>query len=600
MRKTKIICTIGPASESPKLIDDVSVGSQILLDDGLIELVVERIDKKAGEIVTVIQNGGALKNNKKKVDFIALSFARRPSDILEVRELLKKNDGSSIHIIPKIENCEGVQNIEKILEVSDGLMVARGDLGVEIPVEEVPLVQKKLIRISNQMAKPVVIATQMLDSMQRNPRPTRAEASDVANAIFDGTDAIMLSGETAAGQYPVESVQTMASIAERAELALNYRSILRSRSGDHDYNVSDAIGQSVAYTAYNLKVKAIIAPTEGGTTARMISRYRPEIPLFAITSSKSLSRKLSLVWGVTPVEGIKSKSTDEMLFNAVQRCLELNLVNAGELVIITAGVPLNESGTTNMMKIHFIAHEIAAGQGIGRKAVNGKIVVAKTENDIFTKIEDKCILVVRSINKEMINVLDKCSAIIAEEGGLTSQAAIVGLNLGIPVIVGVDNATTIFKDGQIVTLYAASGLLFVIGLLAKNYPIIIATLFFLILKAIGVNQKFFEFIQNKGINWGVTVITIAVLAPVATGKITIKHLTETVKSPYAWIAVFSGIAVAILAKNGIKLLAIQPEMTVALVFGTIFAVTLFKGVAVGPIVGAGIAFLAMKIVDLFK
>ena len=288
------------------------------------------------------------------VDFIAASFVRRASDVLEIRQILEEKQATHIHIIPKIENQEGVDNIDEILEVSDGLMVARGDLGVEIPAEEVPLVQKMLIKKCNAHGKPVITATQMLDSMQRNPRPTRAEASDVANAIFDGTDAIMLSGETAAGVYPVEAVQTMHNIASRAESALDHKEILSARRKDTEHNLTDAIGQSVAHTALNLDVNAIITPTESGHTARMISKYRPKAPIVAVTANEHVCRRLALVWGVYPQLGRMCSSTDEMLDSAVEDSVNSGLVKHGDLVVITAGVPVGEAGTTNLMKIHVV------------------------------------------------------------------------------------------------------------------------------------------------------------------------------------------------------------------------------------------------------
>ncbi len=307
-----------------RLIEDVEQNSIILLDDGLIQLRVLATDMEKGLIHTIVENAGVLKNKKgvnvpgvsvqlpgitekdaqdilfgieQGVDFIAASFVRRAKDVLEIRELLEQNGGSHIHIIPKIENQEGVDNIDEIILVSDGLMVARGDLGVEIPAEEVPLVQKKLILKCNQVGKPVITATQMLDSMQRNPRPTRAEASDVANAIIDGTDAIMLSGETAAGLYPVESVQTMNKIAQRTENSLDYRSIVSARSREKEANMTEAISQAVAYTSINLGVKAVLAPTESGNTARMIAKYRPGVPIVAVTGSTNTAHTLTLVWG---------------------------------------------------------------------------------------------------------------------------------------------------------------------------------------------------------------------------------------------------------------------------------------------------------------
>ncbi|MFC7783001.1 MULTISPECIES: pyruvate kinase [unclassified Rossellomorea] len=469
------------------LIDDVHVGSKILLDDGLIGLEVTEIDKANGEIHTYVANSGVLKNKKgvnvpgvsvnlpgitdkdakdivfgigQGVDFIAASFVRRASDVLEIRQLLEEHNASHIQIIPKIENQEGVDNINEILEVSDGLMVARGDLGVEIPAEEVPLVQKMLIKKCNSLGKPVITATQMLDSMQRNPRPTRAEASDVANAIFDGTDAIMLSGETAAGTYPVEAVQTMHNIASRAETALDFNEILSARSKDSEHNMTDAIGQSVAHTALNLDVNAIVAPTESGHTARMISKYRPKAPIVAVTGTDSVSRRLALVWGVYPTVGRKVTTTDEMLDMAVEESVNSGMTKHGDRIIITAGVPIGESGTTNLMKIHVVGDIVAKGQGIGRRSAYGKAVVATTAEEAVKNTQPGNVLVTIGTDKEMMPALEKCSALIVEEGGLTSHAAVVGINLGIPVVVGVDNATSLFSNGQEITVDATRGVIY--------------------------------------------------------------------------------------------------------------------------------------------
>jgi pyruvate kinase len=469
------------------LIDDVHVGSKILLDDGLIGLEVTNVDKSSKEIHTKILNSGTLKNKKgvnvpgvsvnlpgitekdtqdilfgieQGIDFIAASFVRRAKDVLEIRQLLEENNGTHIHIIPKIENQEGVDNIDEILEISDGLMVARGDLGVEIPAEEVPLVQKMLIKKCNALGKPVITATQMLDSMQRNPRPTRAEASDVANAIFDGTDAIMLSGETAAGQYPVEAVQTMHNIASRAESALDHKEILSSRSKDTEHNLTDAIGQSVAHTALNLDVKSIITPTESGHTARMISKYRPKAAIVAVTSIEHVVRRLSLVWGVYPQFGRVATTTDDMLDDAVEASLNSGIVNRGDLVVITAGVPVGKAGTTNLMKIHVVGDIITKAQGIGRRSAFGKVVVAQDANEALEKVKQGSILVTIGTDRDMMPALEKCAAVITQEGGLTSHAAVVGLNLSIPVIVGVDHALELFKDGQEVTVDATNGVIY--------------------------------------------------------------------------------------------------------------------------------------------
>ncbi|RXI98528.1 pyruvate kinase [Anaerobacillus alkaliphilus] len=466
----------------PGLVNDVHVGSKILLDDGLIELEVIEIGSK--ELRTKILNSGTIKNKKgvnvpnvsvnlpgitekdandirfgieQGVDFIAASFVRRASDVLEIRELLENNNAGHIHIIPKIENQEGVDNIDEILEVSDGLMVARGDLGVEIPAEEVPLVQKNLIKKCNALGKPVITATQMLDSMQRNPRPTRAEASDVANAIFDGTDAIMLSGETAAGLYPVEAVQTMYKIAVRAESALKYEELLKRKGRESQRTITDAISQSVAHTALNLEAAAVVTATESGHTARMISKYRPKSPIVAVTHSAEVCRKLALVWGVYAQLGTKATSTDEMLEIAVQEAVKTEFIDHGDLIVITAGVPVGETGTTNLIKVHVIGEVVAKGQGIGRKTATGKVIVAKTASDALSKMEDGAILVTVGTDKDMIEAFEKAAAVITEEGGLTSHAAVVGLNLGIPVVVGVERATHQFEDGDAITVDATRG-----------------------------------------------------------------------------------------------------------------------------------------------
>ncbi|WP_432352207.1 pyruvate kinase [Sporosarcina sp. A2] len=470
-----------------QLIHDVDPDDTILLDDGLVMLKVLGKNLAEGLIHTEIMNAGELKNKKgvnvpgvsvqlpgitdkdkqdilfgieQGIDFVAASFVRRAEDVLEIRELLEKNNGSAIHIIPKIENQEGVDNIDTIIEVSDGLMVARGDLGVEIPPEEVPVIQKQLINKCNQAGKPVITATQMLDSMQRNPRPTRAEASDVANAIFDGTDAIMLSGETAAGLYPVESVETMVRIANKIEESFDYRSFISTRRREKHGNLTDAIGQAAAYTAINLKVKAVIAPTESGTTARMIAKYRPGCPIIAVTSSEQVARRLSLVWGAYPIVGNGVSSIDSILEVSVEESVKHKYVTHGDVVIITAGVPVGEAGTTNLMKIHVIGDLLAKGQGIGKSVAYGRAIVARSAAEAEAYDMEGAILVTHSTDRDMLPVLEKCAGLITEEGGLTSHGAIVGLNLGIPVIVGVKNATEIIKHDKEITMDAETGVIY--------------------------------------------------------------------------------------------------------------------------------------------
>src|SRR5699024_9747403 len=334
------------------------------------------------------------------VDFVAASFIRRASDVLTIREHLDNNGGKNIHIIPKIENQEGVDNLDAILQVSDGLMVARGDLGVEIPPEDVPVVQKEMISKCNNLGKPVITATQMLDSMERNPRPTRAEASDVANAIFDGTDAIMLSGETAAGDYPVEAVQTIHNIAIKTESALDHKSILSKRSESSEMTMTDAISQSVNHTAMNLDVDSILAPTVSGHTARMISKYRPKAPIIAVTFDEGASRRLSLAWGVYPIVGEVGYSTDEVVDLAISRGLETGHFKRGDRIVITAGVPVGESGTTNMMKVHIIGDVLTKGQGVGKGSSFGRVVIAKNAEEANEKVREGDILVTQGTDKD--------------------------------------------------------------------------------------------------------------------------------------------------------------------------------------------------------
>ncbi|CAI6044884.1 pyruvate kinase [Cohnella sp. JJ-181] len=464
---------------------DVHVGSTILIDDGLIGLTVVKVE--GTEIKCQIVNSGPIKSKKgvnvpgvaismpgitekdandirfgieQGVDFIAASFVRRASDVLEIRELLEKHDARYIQIISKIENQQGVDNLDEILEVSDGLMVARGDLGVEIPAEEVPLVQKQMIEKCNRVGKPVITATQMLDSMQRNPRPTRAEASDVANAIFDGTDAIMLSGETAAGKYPVESVQTMSRIAERAESALRYREIFTKQAEAQQTTVTEAISQAVANSSLDLNAKAIVTSTESGYTARMVSKYRPKSPIIAVTPVEQVRRRLQLVWGVITVDGKSASTIDEMVDIAVQGAIHSGIVRLGDTVIITAGVPVGRSGTTNLIKIHNIGELIAKGQGIGSQSATGRVVVATSPDEAVRKMTEGAILVTPATDKEYMPAIQQAAAVITETGGITSHTAVVGLNLGIPVIIGVENATQLLHDGMEITLYAEHGVIY--------------------------------------------------------------------------------------------------------------------------------------------
>jgi pyruvate kinase len=465
----------------PGIVRDVPVGGYLLLDDGNITLQATEVTDTA--IATKVIVGGPLSDRKKinlpgvkvslpalsekdfddirfgvrmNVDFVAGSFIRKAQDVLDIRKVIEDAGGHQ-HIISKVESQEGFDELEAILQVSDGLMVARGDLGVEVPTEEVPLMQKAMIARCNQVGKPVITATQMLESMVTKPRPTRAEASDVANAIMDGTDAIMLSAESAAGQYPVESVRTMATIAQRTEAALDYVGILdhKRRMGRLD-TVTDAISHATVTTAADLGAAAIVSATRSGFTARMVSKYRPACPILAVTPDKQVARKLQLVWGVTTVIKEETHDTDSLIERAVEGALESGIVKHGDLVVITGGVPAGVQGTTNLIKVHTVADIIARGTGIGRQAVTGRARVVFSEADLGEVI-DGDILVTRSTDSEFVPAMERCGGIVTEEGGLTSHAAVVGLSLGKPVIVGAKGATTRIMDGTIVTMDVARG-----------------------------------------------------------------------------------------------------------------------------------------------
>lgn len=470
----------------PGLINDVNKGMHILLDDGLVDLQVKEIDTENQEIITRALNSGELKDNKgvnvpgasfslpgltKKdrgdikfglengINFIAASFIRTANDVLEIKEILEENDKLGVQIISKIENQEGIDNLDDIISVSDGIMVARGDLGVEIPVEEVPIVQKEMINKCRKAGKPVIIATQMLDSMEDNPRPTRAEASDVANAIFDGTDAIMLSGETAAGSYPVEAVHTMSNIAVRTEASTEGEDAYALRAFDQS-DTTEAIGQAVGHTAKNLGIKTIVAATDSGYTARMISKYRPKADIVAMTFSEEAALSLTLKWGVQPYVAAKPETTDDMFNKTVQFVVSKDIAKEGDLIIITAGVPVGESGTTNLMKIQMIGSKLVQGQGIGNDTVIGRAVVANTAGEAVENMIDDSILVVKTTDKDYLLAIEKASAIVVEQGGLTSHAAVIGIAMNIPVIVAAESATELIENGELITIDSRRGIVY--------------------------------------------------------------------------------------------------------------------------------------------
>ncbi len=463
---------------------DVVPGDTILLDDGLIELEVLETGER--EVTFRVRFGGELRNGNginipgtdlnlpvispedkddilfalnMEVDFIAASFIRNRKDVLDIRNLLEEEGKEKVQIVSKIENQRGVDNFSSILEVSDGIMVARGDLGVEIPVEDVPLVQKYIVEECNRAGKPVITATQMLESMMQSPRPTRAEASDVANAIFDGTDSVMLSGETAVGKYPVESTETMSRIAKRTEQGLLYEQLLEYFEQAMEKTVTDAISYATCHTAQELGASAIITSTQSGYTARMVSKYRPKAPIIAVTPLKEVTRALALSWGVHPVTCHPIHSTDEMFDVAMASSLKAELIQRGDLVVITAGLPVGVSGTTNLLRVETVGEIMARGTGIGKAAVSGRALVVSSREELQNAGEDH-IVVTTSVDKSYVPYLSKVRGIVAGEGGLTSPAALIAINLGIPAIVGVENACELVSSGETITLDGTRGLLY--------------------------------------------------------------------------------------------------------------------------------------------
>lgn len=466
------------------LPSDVAPGMRVLLSDGLIGLKVDRVEGE--RIITTVQNNGVISSRKRvavpdaalhlpflsetdiadllfavnqNMDFVAASFVQRAADVLAIRKVLEEA-GSDMGIIAKIENAEGVHNIDEIIKVVDGVMVARGDLGVEIPTEEVPIVQKDIIQRCNLAGKPVITATQMLESMIANPRPTRAEASDIANAIFDGTDAIMLSGETASGNYPLEAVAMMATIAERAEAALHYKEMLAVKGASVQETTTDAISHATAQIALDLGAAAIVVATETGYTARMVSKYRPKAAIAAVTPNEQAARRMQLLWGVNALIGPRSKDTDSMVQSSMQSAKTAGIVQEGDLVVLTAGVPIGTVGTTNMIRVHVVGRVLMRGVGIGAKAVTGRVCVVRHLDEFEQLFKPGDVLVMESLDESVAKFAVHAAAIVTEEGGLTSHAAILGVSFGLPVVVGVEDATSQLQADSIVTVDAQRGLIY--------------------------------------------------------------------------------------------------------------------------------------------
>ncbi len=464
---------------------DVSVGTRILIDDGLIEMQVTSV--KNDKIVCIVQNGGQISDSKgvnvpntelsmpylsekdradilfgieQDFDFIAASFCRTAEDALEIKQLLERNGGRDINLIAKIENAQGVQNIDEILSVADGIMVARGDMGVEIDMQDLPVIQKDLIRKTYRAGKRVITATQMLDSMIRNPRPTRAEVSDVANAIYDGTSAIMLSGETAMGKYPVEAVKTMASIAERTETDIDYVRRLKNMEFESGFDVTNAISHATCTTAHDLGAAAIIALTYSGGTARQISRFRPNCPIIAPTISEKARRQLNLSWGVVPVASQVAANSDELFDSAVDSAEHMNLVKNGDLVVITGGVPMGVAGTTNIMKVHLVGHILVKGEGLSKLHATGTVCVCRGRKELESKFNEGDIVVTDRVSRDMIPVLKKAKGMIVEGSDHLDDLKLLSMAIDVPIIVSAAGATKVLKSGTSITVDASSGMVY--------------------------------------------------------------------------------------------------------------------------------------------
>ena len=464
------------------IANDLKANDRVLIDDGLVEFTVISVDVKNVYMKAV--NSGELSDRKgvnlpsvkvnlptltekdiedlifgieNDVDFIAASFIRSAKDVLEIRKILESNGGDDIKIISKIENLEGVQNIDEIIEVSDGIMVARGDMGVELDEEDIPLVQKDIIRKCNLKGKFVITATQMLDSMIRNPRPTRAEVTDVANAILDGSSAIMLSGETAAGNYPVKSCEMMRKIALKIEDSLDYKIIVDSTNDEHEINITNSIAKATREAALDLDAKVIIAATTSGLTARNISKFKPKSPIIAATTNEKVRRQLAIEWGVYPIRATLASSIDDLFYESINILKNIKFVKEGELVILTAGMPLGKAGSTNIMMVKTVGKLLCKGMGIGKHKISARACVAKNAKELEETFSDGDIIVTIGVYKDMLPYIQKSSGIITVEGGLTSQGAIVGINYHLATVVGVGEAMNSIKTGDIISIDATTG-----------------------------------------------------------------------------------------------------------------------------------------------
>ncbi|WP_297392174.1 pyruvate kinase [uncultured Peptoniphilus sp.] len=465
-----------------ELYKDVKVGGKILIDDGLVELLVKEI--RGEEIITEVENSGAISSHKgvnvpganlnlpalterdiedikfgikEDIDFIAASFVRSREDVLAIRKVLEEERDYTTKIISKIESQKAVELIDEIIEVSDGIMVARGDLGVEIETEAVPIVQKEIIKKCNIVGKSVITATQMLDSMIRNPRPTRAETNDVANAVLDGTSAVMLSGETASGKYPLEAVITMRKILEYTENTIDHDEILENRIRDVEKSMTNSIGRSACVIARDLGAEAIITATTSGNTSRAIAKFRPETPIIASTPFEKVKNQLSLVWGITPVKVLNFKDTDNLIDASMEVAVSKGLIKSGDLVVLTAGVPAGIAGSTNLLKIENVSEILGRGTPIGKKKKKARALVANGIEDLERDFKIKDIIVCQGTDGRMIPYMEKSSGFITEEAGFTSNGAVAAISLGKTAIVGVKDITKKIKTGDLITIDPVDG-----------------------------------------------------------------------------------------------------------------------------------------------
>ena len=461
---------------------DIKVGAKILIDDGLVGLKVQKISGE--DIYTVVENGGEISSHKgvnvpdtnlslealtesdiedlkfgveMGVDFIAASFVRTKEDIYNIRKVLEEAGDFSTLIISKIESKSAMDNIDEIIDASDGIMVARGDLGVEIETEEVPIAQKQIIKKCNLKGKAVITATQMLDSMMRNPRPTRAEANDVSNAVLDGTSAVMLSGETAGGSFPVQAVETMRKIVEVTEKSMDFSQILQRKIEEISNTTTNAIGKSTCQMARDLGVKLILTATTSGNTSRAISKFRPECLILAATPDTKVRRQLNLEWGVKSILLDNYEDIDLMISEAIEEAKKENYLSSGDKVIVTAGVPVGLSGSTNLIKIENIEEIIARGTGLGNGKITAKAIVVNELNDLVNFFKNGNIIVSKFTNKEMMPYIKRTGGLVTEKAGYTSHGAVVGVSLAIPTIVGAKNITEKIKTGDIISINSTDG-----------------------------------------------------------------------------------------------------------------------------------------------